>query len=76
MKPIDNAAVENMLISLPPTSKNDVLDIDTKLLSLSSHIISPSLTKLFNMSFEIGYLPTDWKTARVSPAYKGKRLHE
>jgi exonuclease III len=69
---IPNTFVLKMLNSLPNESKNDVLNFDTKLLRLSSSIISPSLTLIINASLTIGYCPIDWKIARVSPAFKGK----
>ena len=37
-----------------------------------AHVISPTLTYLFNTSLLTGFVPHDWKLARVSPAYKGK----
>ena len=58
--------------ALPQKSKVDVLTFDSKLLNISADIIAPSLTHIFNMSIESGYVPKDWKLAKVSPAFKGK----
>ena len=69
---INQNFILKMLKSLPMSSKNDVLSFDTKLLNISSHIISTSLTFLLNTSLEIGYCPREWKLAQVSPAFKGK----
>ena len=69
---VNDDVLIKMLDSLPCSSKNDILGFDSKLLKLSANIISPSLTKLINASLRIGHLPSDWKRARVSPAYKGK----
>ena len=49
-----------------------MFNFDTKLLCISTNIISTSLTHLFNMSLATGYVPLDWKIARVTPAYKDK----
>jgi hypothetical protein len=64
--------VRKYILRLPDTSKNDVFVFDSKLLKVAIDIITPSLTALINTSLEIGYLPPDWKSARVTPAYKGK----
>jgi hypothetical protein len=69
---IKEAYVFKILNSLPIESKNDILDFDTKLLRMSSKIICSSLTFIINISLKIGHCPTDWKIARVSPAFKGK----
>ena len=53
-------------------SNTDVLGFDSKLLSLSSEIIAPMLTKLFNASLISCIVPNDWKTACVTPIFKGK----
>jgi hypothetical protein len=64
--------IVNILNKLGTNSKNDVLDCDSKLLNITSHLLAPSLTLLFNASLKIGYIPKDWKLARVTPAFKGK----
>ena len=69
---VDNLIVKKIILSLPKDSKNDIFNIDTKLLSIAVDIISPFITKLINLSFEYGYCPTDWKLARVTPAFKAK----
>ena len=32
--------------------------------------IAPILTRIFNLSYDTGHVPSDWKTANVTPAYK------
>jgi hypothetical protein len=61
-----------ILEKLPNKSKNDILGFDTKLLNLSAEIITPSLQLLINASLKSGFVPKDWKLARVVPAFKGK----
>ena len=69
---VDPGFVKKIINSLPKDSKNDIFDIDTKLLNISSHIVSPFLSLLFNLSLCAGYCPPDWKLAKVTPAYKDK----
>ena len=60
------------LKKLGTDSNMDVLGLDSKLLNISSEIIAPILSKLFNASLTTGILPKDWKTACVTPIFKGK----
>ena len=65
-------AVTKGLCALKEDSSNDVLNFDTKLLHITASIISNSLTHLFNLSLATGFVPLDWKLARITPAYKDK----
>ena len=60
------------LLCLPNTYNNDILEFDSKLLKLSAYFIYPYLTCLFNLSLQQKLVPVYWKTARVTPIYKGK----
>ena len=60
------------LKELSERSSLDILDMDSKLLFLAAHLITPSLTFLFNLSLDTGIVPPDWKLARVSPIFKDK----
>ena len=75
---INEGFVQQFLMSLASDSKNDVLNFDTRLLRLAPHIITPTLTILINLSLKSGHSPEDWKTACVTPAFKGEGdpLHE
>ena len=44
--------------------------IPTRLLELGAKDLAPGLTTLYQLSLDQGKLPTDWKTANVSPAFK------
>ena len=46
--------------------------MDPKLLRVSSLIIAPLLTHIFNLSLAQGFIPKDLKLARITPIYKGK----
>ena len=63
--------VLNYLLKLTNTSL-DVLGLDGKLLAIAAPAIAPILTFIFNKSLLLGYIPDDWKLARVTPLYKGK----
>ena len=69
---IENEVVKKTLSNFGSDSNSDVLGFDSKLLCISSHVISPLLSKLFNCSLLTSNVPNDWKLARVSPVYKGK----
>ena len=69
---IDFRDILKLLKSLGADSSNDVLDMDTKLLSLSANILTPFLLKIFNISLAHGIVLEDWKISRVTPIYKGK----
>ena len=45
--------------------------IPSKLLKIGGDILAPSLTVIFSRSLSIGIFPHDWKSARVSPIFKG-----
>jgi len=69
---IDEDSVYERLKGLGLKPNNDVLGMDSKLLHLSASIVSPVLTQLFNASIETSTVLKDWKSARVTPVYKGK----
>lgn len=68
---------ENVLkhLSSLNESKLDVLNFDAKLLGIGASVIYKSLTKVMNMSIITGQIPDDWKTAKITPIYKGKGCH-
>ena len=64
--------VQKELKHLENYSKLAVCNIDTRLLNIAASVITPSLHFLLNWSLFIGYVPQDWKIAKVTPIYKGK----
>ena len=60
------------LLKLPHKASLDIMDMDPKLLRVSSLIIVPLLTHIFNLSLAQGLIPKDLKLARITPIYKGK----
>ena len=66
-------SVENVALTLRNLKSNKSTGQDkipAKILQLSSDIIAPSLTHIFNLSLETGIYVDDWKRARVIPIYK------
>ena len=66
------AFVLRFLNVLPNTTTLDHLNIDNFLLKASSELITPYLTHIFNLSIASGSVPISWKTARITPIFKGK----
>ena len=58
------------IISMHHSARNELDQIRSH--GLSSDIIAPSLTHIFNLSLETGIYVDDWKRARVTPIYKAK----
>ena len=44
--------------------------IPCKLLKLATHIVAPSLTKIFKSCIDQGIFPSEWKIAKFTPALK------
>ena len=70
---VDFVLHELLHLSLKP--KLDLFNFDNRLLRLSAPLFSPILTHIFNLSLFHGTLPDDWKTARITPIFKGKGSH-
>ena len=47
-------------------------NLPAKILKISSYLIAPSLTAIFNMSPKSGIYIDEWKMARVIPIYKSE----
>jgi hypothetical protein len=58
------------LAKLKPKNSLGGDNISTKLLKYIISPIAPTLTHLFNLSFKTGYIPDNYKCARVIPIYK------
>ena len=44
--------------------------IPCKLLQLATHIVAPSLTKIFKSCIDQGIFPSEWKIAKLTPTLK------
>ncbi|BHF66871.1 hypothetical protein SprV_0200989400 [Sparganum proliferum] len=65
------AIVRKELLKLNESKSPGPDDIPPKLLKELAGELSKSLSMLFQASFEAGYLPADWKSARITPIHKG-----
>ena len=62
--------VYELLTSIDTTTANGHDDISAIMLKKTALSITPAVTKLFNVSLTSGELPSEWKTARVTPIPK------
>ncbi len=51
-------------------------NIPNRILKLCSRELAPAVAHLFNLSFQTGQLPSDWKNAKISPIFKKGNRHE
>ena len=70
---IAEADIEKTLKNLKVSKATGLDGIPAKILKLSSNIISPSLTYIFNLLISTGIFVDDWKKAKVIPiVYKSE----
>ena len=62
--------VYELLTSIDTTTANGHDNISAIMLKKTALRITPAVSKLFNVSLTSGELPSEWKTARVSPIPK------
>ena len=67
---IETAGVEKQLSSLNPSKASGPDEIPPRLLKTVAHELAPSLTFLFQQSYDTGIVPTQWKQALVTAIYK------
>ena len=60
----------NLLVSLPNGKANGIDMIPNKTQKISAHVISSSLTDIFNCCTSINSFPDDLKVAKVVPIFK------
>ena len=70
LKQITPKQVYNLLVSLPNGKANGIHMIPNKMLKISAHVISPSLTDIFNRCTSMNIFPDDLKVAKVVPIFK------
>ena len=69
---ISEVEICHLLQKLPSKSNDDILGFDCKLLNIATHVICKPLYRILNKSLEDGTVLDDWKTARITPIFKGK----
>nr|VZH92765.1 unnamed protein product [Spirometra erinaceieuropaei] len=65
------AAVERELKNLKEAKSSRPDNIPAKFLKELANELSKPLAHIFRSSFELGRLPSEWKTANIFPIYKG-----
>ena len=70
--PTTEIIVEKMLNNMQSTSGAGITGIPTKVFKFASQKLIPILTKLFNLCITSNELPSEWKSAVVTPLYKNK----
>ena len=69
--PFEHVNVLKELRDLTDLPGIDILNIDRKLLRMSAELVAPSLCSIFNQSLRSGLVDGIFKTARVTPVFKG-----
>ena len=62
--------MEDLLQQLDTSKSNGTDDIPTQLQKEAASELAPSLSALFNLSFETGQTPQEWRDATVTPIHK------
>ena len=62
--------VKKLLTGLDPHKAPGPDGLSPKLLKLLANEIAPAVTLIFNISYNSGSLPSDWKLAHIAPVYK------
>ena len=75
ISPTTEAEVAALISSLSNKKAKRVGDIDTFYVTISKHIISPLLCKLFNLAITQGIYPNALKLAEVIPIYKKRDVN-
>ena len=75
ISPVSYFFIQTFLDKLPNSMTLDPLNMDNRLLKFSSLLIAPQLAHIFNLSISNGDVLLDWKSARITPIYKGRGDH-
>ena len=67
---VTEKGVLKLLQGLKPHKAAGPDKISTRLLKIAAAELAPGLTKFFQLSVDKGQIPSDWKTAFVSPVFK------
>ena len=69
VQPICTKEVKILLASIDPNKSPDVYGISPKIIKLASDSLAPTLTDIFNSSFQNGVFPQLMKSACITPIY-------
>ena len=70
--PVNPDQVQQLIDNLSETSGPGITGISSKIIKAASAKLVPFITQLFNDCIENNIVPTEWKTAVVTPIYKKK----
>ena len=70
LKQITPKQVYDLLVSLPEGKDNGIDTIPYKMLKISTHVISSSLTDIFNCGISMNIFADDFKVVKVVPIFK------
>lgn len=71
MTPTDENEVNSLINDLRPNSSPGIDKCTPSLIKRVKHLLMSPLTHIFNLSLSSGTFPNSWKTAIVTPIYKG-----
>ena len=71
-KKVDTSTVKENFLNLSSTSGPGICNIESKIVKNLSDKFFFIICNLFNLCFTSNSIPTDWKTAVVTPLYKNK----
>ncbi|KAL9958504.1 hypothetical protein ACROYT_G035530 [Oculina patagonica] len=69
--PITESKIIDCLKNISSNKASGIDNISARMLKLAAPIIAPSIAKLINCSFDTSVFPQRWKTAKVTPLFKG-----
>ena len=67
---VNQNGVKKLLLNLNEHKASGPDEIPPRLLKHLSNIISPALTRIYQLSLDTRTVPTDWKTANIVPVFK------
>ena len=68
--PVTSEFVSKCIIQLKSNKATGLDKISARMIKDAVSVITPSLTKLFNLSIQEKVFPNNWKSARIIPIYK------
>ena len=68
---VDAAAIEDALSSLPYKTSKTPDGLPSFVIKKTAAALLPFLTRFYNLSLQTGQLPCQWKTAKITPVFKG-----
>ena len=64
--------ISSLIKDLNPTSDPGISEIPSKVIKACEESLSPIFTNIFNAAISLSSIPTEWKSAVITPLYKKK----